>query len=68
MVALLGEVLRSIRLHAVLSSTTALISLRNAIQCGRSFQPYNRSGLATFPATDSDIKSQITFNVVRFCF
>jgi hypothetical protein len=46
MVAFLGKVLRSIRLHAVLSSTIAFVSLRNAIQCGRSWQPGRRCGPA----------------------
>jgi hypothetical protein len=42
MVAMLGKVLRYLRLHAVLSSTMALASLRNAIQCGRPWQPGRR--------------------------
>jgi hypothetical protein len=46
MVALLGKVLHSIRLHAVLSSIMALVSLRNAIQCGRSWQLGRQCGSA----------------------
>jgi hypothetical protein len=68
MVAILSKALLYLRLHAVLSSIMTLLSLHNAIQCGRSWQPYGRSGSATLPATDGDIKSQITFNAVRFYF
>jgi hypothetical protein len=46
MVALLGKVLRCPKLHAVLSLSTALLSLCNAIQCGRSWQPGRRCGSA----------------------
>jgi hypothetical protein len=43
---MLGKVLRYLRLHAVLSSTTAFVSLRNAIQCGRLRQPGRRCASA----------------------
>jgi hypothetical protein len=46
MVALLGKVLRYIRLHDVLSSTIALLSLNNTIQCGWSWQGCGRCGSA----------------------
>jgi hypothetical protein len=54
MVALLGKVLRSIRLHAVLSLIMAFVSLRNAIQYGRSWQPGRRCGSA-FPVSAVEV-------------
>jgi hypothetical protein len=46
MLAMLGKVLRYLRLHAVLSSTIALICLGNTIQCGRPWQPSRQCGPA----------------------
>jgi hypothetical protein len=46
MVAMLGKVLRYLRLYAVLSWTVTLISFRNAIQCGRPWQGCGRCGSA----------------------
>ncbi|KAH7070419.1 hypothetical protein BKA63DRAFT_518376 [Paraphoma chrysanthemicola] len=41
---MLGQVLYYLRLHAVLSSIMPLLSLHNAIQCRRSWQPCGRCG------------------------
>jgi hypothetical protein len=51
MVAMLGKVLRYPRLHAVLSSIMTFLSLRNAIQCRRSWQGCGRSGSAVLPTS-----------------
>jgi hypothetical protein len=62
MVALLGKALRYIRLLAVLSSTTAFISLRNAIQCGRPWQPGRRCGLA-IPVSEVEAFARVMLRV-----
>jgi hypothetical protein len=62
MVALLSEVLRSIRLHAVLSSTMALVSVCNTLQCGRLWQPSRRCGSA-IPVSAAETFARVMFRV-----
>ena len=55
MVGMLGKVLRHLRLHAVLSSMMTHLSLRNAIQCGRSWQGSGQCGSANVPVSGAGV-------------
>jgi len=57
MVAMLGKILRCLRLHAVLLLITTLVFLRNAVQCGRLWQGCGRCGSAVVAVGGGNISS-----------
>jgi hypothetical protein len=57
--AWLGTTECYIRLYAILLSIMTLVSLRNVIQCRRSWQPYGQNGSAIFPASFAKVFARI---------
>jgi hypothetical protein len=58
MVAMLSAVLCYLGLHTIQSPIMTLLSLRNAVQCGHSWQGCGQSGSAVLPATIATSKEE----------